>query len=198
VAGTPTVVLNSSLIDGDFDDAMKFCHEVLPTVRARLPRTRFVLASRSPEITSRAAADLVGLEVAPPTTDFRTLCNGQTVAVAPLWAGSDVHSSVLQPMAASLPVVATPRVYEKLLVEAGRDLRTADNPVDFGARVIALLENAALREQVGAHGRAFVEAHFSWAVCTTPLDEILGSLVARTPDPQGSAPATPVSARLGA
>ena len=196
--GHPTVVLNSSLLEGEFEDAVRFCREILPAVRLRVPETRFVLTSRSSDVTARAAAELVGLEVAATSADFRTLSNGRTVAVAPMWSGSDVHGSVLEPMAARLAVVATSKACERLAVDGGRDLCTAGEAPEFAARVVELLKNMSLREQVAAQGRVFVEAHFSWPVCTAPLEDIVRGVLGGVGGPPSPAAAKTVAAGRGA
>jgi glycosyltransferase involved in cell wall biosynthesis len=99
------------------------------------------------------------------------------VAAAPSGPGFDVRTSVLEPMAAGVPVVTTSAVRDSLRARAGRDLQVADNRLDFALRVVDLLENAGLREEMGTQGRRFIQGNFSWEIFAARVDELLGGAV---------------------
>jgi hypothetical protein len=170
----PTVVFNTPL-NGEVElrDAFGFCRSILPAVRARIPQARVVVSSKE----LPPAGHLAGVEVVSPCADSRPLFHSGAVAVAPLWEGSDVRSSVLEPMAAGVPVVTTSKVRDQLGARAGRDLRVSDDPLGFAMHVIQLLEDAPSRASLGARGRAFVADHHAWSVMTTRLIEVVEATV---------------------
>jgi len=194
----PTVVLNTSLRgEGDRADAVDFCRAIVPAVRARVPQARFVVASRDPVATGRAAKGFIGVELAAPAPDLRLLLHSHAVAAAPLRAGFDVRSSVLEPMAAGVPVVTTSRVRDYLCARPGRDLQVADSSLEFALKVIELLEQSSLREEMGAHGRRFVEANFSWRIFASRLGEILTGVVNGNAGAGTGSEPRPIPAGLG-
>jgi glycosyltransferase involved in cell wall biosynthesis len=171
-----TVVLNTSLNnEASVRDAMDFCRAILPAVRARIPHVRFLLTSR--EAPMAAAAHLPGAEVSAPCTDLRLLLHSQAVAAAPLRAGSDVWTTVLEPMAAGVPVVTTSKVRDRLGAHVGRDLQVADEPMGFAMQLVGLLTDASARAALGGRGRAFVAEHHAWSVTAGRLVEIVESVV---------------------
>ena len=122
----------------------------------------------------------LGVEVLA-AVDPRPLFHGRAVAVAMPGAGFDLRAGVLEPMAAGLAVVTTGRVCERLGACAGRDMQVADRAADMARRVIELLESSTRREEIGAHGRAFVEANFSRDVVMSCLDQHLAAVVGTQP-----------------
>ena len=149
----PTVIFSTSLTDeAEVKDAVDFCESVVPAVRARVPQARFVVASKDPITNPAAAGRLRGVELLP-STDLRLLFHDRAVAAAPLHAGFDVRGSVLEAMAAGIPVVTTGRVREHLGATADFELRVGDTATDFARHVVELLLNNSEREAVGANGR---------------------------------------------
>ena len=73
-----------------------------------------------------------------------------------------IQNKVLEAMAAGLPVVTTSYVNNGLQAEAGRHLLIADEPEQFVAAVIALLNDRAYRRRLGHAGREFVLSHYRW------------------------------------
>ncbi len=180
-AKEPTVILNTSLANkGAIRDLVEFNREVMTTVRARHPRARFVVVSTEAPPAGRPISDLAGIQLAAPVADVRSLLHRATVAVAPLRAGSDVQRSILVPMAAGLPVVATSQA-ARLASGMNSELLVADSPQDLALYVIRLLENPSLVAEVGAHARAFVAANHDWSVTTVRLTEIIADVVKRAP-----------------
>ncbi len=174
----PTVVFSASLNGGpEMNEIVDFCRSIIPAVRARVPQARVVIASKEPVSTRSAVDGVDGLEVVAPVTDMRLLFHRHAVAAAPSGPGFDVRTSVLEPMAAGVPVVTTSAVRDTLRVRAGRDLQVSDNRLDFAQRVVDLLENAGLREEMGTLGRRFVQANFGWEIFAARVDDLLGGAV---------------------
>ncbi len=194
---TPDIVLSIGPNgDAELRDAADFCRHVVPAVRSRMPAARFIVASKDPLTSGRIAAQLVGVEVAAPVSDLRLLLHTQVVGAAPLRNGSDLRSGALEPMAAGVPVVATSTVRDQLAAVDGRDLRVADDPLEFAFHVIQLLESPSARQQMGAQGRRFVQTHFSWDVFAARLGDVLeGALGPITPVPPPGP--NPIAAALG-
>lgn len=179
----PTVVLTTTGEAGHAADVSGLLRQVVPMVRARVPRVRFIVSLRDRLAESRSAMGVRGVEVAGPTTDLRTLFHSHAVAAVVETPGVDLRSSVLEPMAAGVPVIGAPRLGDQLGEEGAEALVVAESGRDFGLRIIELLEDATLREQLGARGRDYVSAHHAWSVVTPKLGEILEGLRKSEPRP---------------
>ena len=191
------MIFSTSLTDeAEVRDAVDFCESVVPAVRARVPQARFVVASKDPITNPAAAGRLRGVELLP-STDLRLLFHDRAVAAGPLHAGFDVRGSVLEAMAAGVPVVTTGRVREHLGATADFELRVGDTTAEFARHVVELLLNNSEREAVGANGRRFVRANFSWEVFGTRLETLLTGAVKGRATANGGPEPRPIPAAFG-
>ena len=193
----PTVIFSTSLNDeAEVKDAVDYCESVIPAVRARVPQARVVVASKDPIGNPGAAGRLRGVEMLV-STDLRVLFHDRAVAVAPLHAGFDVRGSVLEAMAAGIPVVTTGRVRDHLGATADLELRVGDTPTDFARHVVELLLSNSHRQDVGPNGRRFVRANFSWEVFGTRLETLLTGAVKGQVRANGEPESRPMPAAFG-
>ena len=88
--------------------------------------------------------------------DLATLA-GAGVFLAPVTGGSGVKLKVLDGMALSCPVVATPKALEGLSARANRDLIVAPNPKAVLATAIKLRGRPLLRAKLARRARAYLE-----------------------------------------
>jgi glycosyltransferase involved in cell wall biosynthesis len=195
---TPTVVFSVSLAsDAALKGIVDFCRSIIPAVRARVPKARIVLASRDAAPAGAVDDRVDGLEVLAPITDLRPLFHRHAVAAAPSGPGFDVRAGLLEPMAAGVPVVTTSSGADAVRARAGRDLHVADNRLDFSLRVVELLENDSLREEVGARGRSFVQDTFAWDVFGARVEEVLARAAVKGEDSDRGSDPNRIPARSG-
>lgn len=185
---SPTVVVAAPSGDAArIRDVGRFCRAFLPAIQTKVPSVRMVVVSRE-SIPTSLVAELQGAEVAAPVSDLRRFLHGQVVAVAPLGSDVDVRAAIVEPMAAGVPVVATPALCQQVGATAGRDLLVADQPVDFAREVARLLESASLRRELADQGRRFAESSCSWGVYAARVTEVIERVLKL---PQSAAPAPP-------
>ena len=85
---------------------------------------------------------------------------------------------LIQYMACGLPVVASPVGVNRTIVQHGVNGFLADSPEEWKHALRTLLNDAALRQRMGAAGRARVEQHYCLQVTAPGLINILQSLPA--------------------
>lgn len=141
--------------------------EALSIVRTTVPHARLVLVGDGPERQAiDAAAERFGVRDAVFVTGYRADVH-QLLPAFDVYVNSSVSEgislTILEAMAAALPVVATNVGGTPEVVAPGvtGDLVPARAPADLAAAVVRLAADAGLRRQMGAAGRARVEREFT-------------------------------------
>lgn len=184
----PTVVFNASLEDdGHLSKDSDFWRVVVSSVRRRIPEARFVITGR--ELGNGVSSDsrFVGCEVLGTIGDARNLYHDRTVVAAPLREVVDLRGSVLEAMAAGIPVVTTSRIRDELRARAGADVLVADAPAEFAQHLVELLEDGPRRNDLGAQGKRFAQSNFRWDIVGARLEELLAGVVKSHVRPESSA-----------
>jgi sugar transferase (PEP-CTERM/EpsH1 system associated) len=169
------------------DAACWFSEHVWPLVRRRHPDARLRLVGRQPTPEVSRLAKLPGVEVVGQVPDVRPYVAAAAVAVAPLRIARGLQNKVLEGMAMAKPVVASPQALTGLNNKLDIPTLTASERQEWAEQVGRLLGNPALRRQLGAAGRSYVETYHDWDRCLEPLGPILG-LPAAEAVPTGEAP----------
>ena len=158
-----TLVYNGALTYLANADAMWFfLTEVMPLIRAQRPKATFKITG------STDGVDLTRLPLGKHVTlteyldDVRPTVAGSWVCVVPLRVGGGTRLKILEAMALGTPVVSTSKGAEGLEVVSERDILIADNPGQFAAQTVRLLQDRTLRERLARAGRALVEAKYGW------------------------------------
>jgi glycosyltransferase involved in cell wall biosynthesis len=90
--------------------------------------------------------------------------------------GAGVKNKLLAALAMNKAVVATRLSVEGLDLRQNKDLLLADDPAEFAASVIQLIENADFARQLGQSGQAAVKDKYSWEHSARLLEETLHSV----------------------
>jgi len=163
--------------------ALHLVNEIMPAVWHERPDAEVWLVGKDPAPELRALAERR-------TGQGRVVVTGEVpamqeyiqraaVAVAPLLYGAGIQNKVLEAMACATPVVASPQASQSLAAVPGQDFLPAATPAEFAGSILALLQSAALRQEVGCAGRRFVEAHHSWDSAAAALQHIYANAIAR-------------------
>jgi sugar transferase (PEP-CTERM/EpsH1 system associated) len=159
------------------EGATWLAREVWPLVRRRRPDAWLRLVGSSPTRAVRRLADEgVGIEVTGHVADVRPYLWTAAVAVAPLLTARGIQNKVLEAVAAGLPTVVTPGVFEGLPVEVRAACLAAPSARAFADAIIALL-NRSPNERRALAGAADLTA-LSWARTLEPLRDMLTEAVA--------------------
>lgn len=157
-----TVIFAGSLRYGPNHEAMRwFVGRVWPRVLAERPNARLFITGAHDDRPLPAAAHVerVGF-----VADLRPLLGAAWLAVAPIHTGGGTRVKILEAMAAGVPVVATAKGAEGLEATPGEHLLVADDPDDFAARVLVVLNEPLLRARLAAAARALVGARYDWRI----------------------------------
>jgi glycosyltransferase involved in cell wall biosynthesis len=154
-------------------DAVRwFAERVYPRVRAARPDVGFDVIGARPPREIRALADGAnGIHVAGYVADPSASLE-RAVVVVPVQAGSGMRVKILTALAQALPVVSTTVGCEGIAVEPGVHLLVADDPADFAAATLRLLNDRAAADQLGVNGRRLIEERYDYRQVYAPLDRI--------------------------
>jgi glycosyltransferase involved in cell wall biosynthesis len=94
--------------------------------------------------------------------DIRQVVSSSAVCIVPIRQGSGTRLKILEAMALGVPVVATRKGAEGLDVADGEHVLLADDPGEFAAKVMSVLQDTALRERLRGHARRLVEQRYDW------------------------------------
>jgi glycosyltransferase involved in cell wall biosynthesis len=100
--------------------------------------------------------------------------NQARVAVVPLRIARGVQNKVLEALAMSKAVVASPEPLVGLAAKDGTHLFEADSAEQWVRCVIQLLDDPSLRADIGLAGQAYVSTNHRWDQCLAGLLPFLG------------------------
>jgi sugar transferase (PEP-CTERM/EpsH1 system associated) len=152
-----------------------FALHVMPRVREAVPSAKFVIVGARPSGEVQKLVDLPGVEVTGAVPDVRPYLAHAHVAVAPLRIARGVQNKVLEAMAMTKAVVATPAAVEGIDFANPEELQVAESEKEFASRVIRLLSQDIPASAV--ESRQWVTERYDW---NRNLDRI-GALLESVP-----------------
>jgi glycosyltransferase involved in cell wall biosynthesis len=155
----PTLIFFGNLAYAPNADAAHFLvADIFPLVRQRLPNARLLLVGNAP---SPSLAG-VGVTVTGRVPDLRPYIAEADVFICPLRFGAGIKNKMLEAMAMGKPAVATLLSADGFAMRSGEHVLFGTTAAELAEAAIRLLQDAALRAQMGAANRALVEAQYSW------------------------------------
>lgn len=145
-------------------DAARFlAQEIFPQVRSHYPDSRLMLVGSRPVSEVLELNQLPNVVVTGAVPSMADYLHRATVCVIPMRTGFGIKNKTLEAMAAGTPVVASDRGLEGLTLDPDRPCALrANNPTEYSAAILQLLDNMALRESISHQARAYIERDFTW------------------------------------
>jgi sugar transferase (PEP-CTERM/EpsH1 system associated) len=156
---------------------IEFCRDVLPSVQARRPGTRFQIIGAEPPEHIRDLGKLPGVSVTGSVPDVRPLVRRAALTVAPLRIARGTQNKILESMSMGVPVVSSLEASGGVDAVAGEHLLVASNPQEMTESVLRLVGDSQERPRLAAAGRARVLSNHSWSASMRRLDEIVSRTV---------------------
>ena len=145
-----------------------FLNEVMPRLRATIPRVRLCIVGRRPpdSILARRRPDV---EITGAVDDLRPYLERAAAVVVPLRIGGGTRLKILEAMAMGKAVVSTSLGAEGLDVVPERDLCIADDAAGFAEQIGHLLDEPERADRLGVAARRLVESRYGWAASVARL-----------------------------
>ncbi|MBX2870314.1 MAG: glycosyltransferase family 4 protein [Acidiferrobacterales bacterium] len=161
----------------NIDGAVRFCNEVLPLIKKRIPDIRFYIVGTSPTPDVLALAKDPAVIVTGRVPDLRQYMLQAEVAIAPMRITAGLLNKVLEALSMGLPLVATPQANEGIEAEDGSEIIIAASNEKFAEQIIELLNDAERREALGIAGRRFILEKWTWEAHLEDLEQMFIELV---------------------
>lgn len=159
------------------DGVQYFIQKIWPRILAIRPGTQFIVVGGS-AAPALKALESSGMKLVGSVEDLRPYLARAAVVVVPLRLGSGTRLKILESWAMARPVVSTSLGAEGLQSVAGQHLLIADDPDEFAAAVVRVLNEPELAMRLGAAGRDLVSKSFSWQGAAETLSGFLLRAVA--------------------
>ena len=150
-----------------------FCREVWPEIHRQQGHTRLSIVGRRPVSAVRRLGTIPGVEVVGEVPDVRPYYSRAAVVVAPLRIARGIQNKLLEAMAMSKALVASPACLQGVHAQPDVHLLRADSAKDWQQTILRLINSPGLRRQLGQAGRRFVEDRHRWDHCLEPLGRLL-------------------------
>ena len=160
----------------NIDAVLWFGQQVWPLIQAQRPQTTLAVVGQRPHARLDLLRDAPGVTITGYVDDVRPYIAGAGVYVAPLRVGGGTRLKLLEAMAMGKAIVSTTVGAEGFPVVHGQELMLADEPAEFAAAVLNLLEQPTRRGELGAAGQAFAQANYGWDALVPQLEKIYRNL----------------------
>jgi len=155
------------------DAAIHFAENILPLIQQRRPDVQFWIVGKDPTAKVRRLSEHTGVHVTGGVPDVRPYLEKAGIFVCPLRYGTGVKNKLLAALAMQKPVVATRQSLDGLDLREDEDLLVADEPAEFAAKVVQLIEDTDHGPRLARSGRALVRDRYSWESSARILEDVL-------------------------
>ncbi len=153
--------------------ATYFATKVFPIIKKEIPDAKFKIIGANPrKDLFDAVKNIAGVEITGKVDDVREFMKDCKVSVCPVKIAGGVQNKILEAMSMGIPVVTTPEGAEGIGAEENI-LAVAKSNEDYAQKVISLMYNSDLNNEIGCKSRKFVDENFSWEKVGNIFDELL-------------------------
>ncbi len=160
------------------DAILYFYNEIFPLIKESVPNVKFYVVGNSPPKNIQNLASNGDIVVTGRVEDVRPYFDNSAVFVCPLRSGSGMQAKILEAMAMGVPVVTTSMGVTAFDAFIDKDIMVADDPKLFANKVIKLLKDRELRQNIALNARHLVEEKYGWSSIVERFDKIYENALA--------------------
>mgnify|MGYP000034595802 CR=1 FL=1 len=150
-----------------------FVDAIWPAIKAHFPQLKFYVVGGNPSKEIKALNNKNGVVVTGRVKDIRPYIDKAQCVVASMQIARGIQNKVLEAMAMSKTIVMTSLAAEGILLPKNQEKYIANDPALFAEKVIELLNEISVANQIGDENRTWVEEHYRWNNVLNTLPELL-------------------------
>lgn len=151
-----------------------FMREMYPYIKMKVPNIKVLFVGKDPppSIVKYGQREPSSILITGTVPDVRKYIGSAAVVIVPLRIGGGSRLKILEAMAMKKPVVSTTVGAEGLMVESGKNIIIADDPIAFSNRVITLVKDERAQNELGKAGWRVVKEMYDWDVLARKQDAV--------------------------
>ena len=164
-AGSKNIVTLGTLHYPPNADGIRwFFNEVFPLVQKRVPDAILTIIGKNPpqDFLELAERNPGTIKVTGYVDSLVPYLEESALMVVPVRAGGGMRVRILEAFAYAMPVVTTTVGLEGIHGTPDHDVIVADDPADFAACTIELLEDSSMQEKLATNGRELATSKYDW------------------------------------
>ncbi len=158
------------------DAAMYFAKEIFPLILKKDSEIKFYIVGQYPPLKIKQLAN-DNIIVTGFVKDIKQHYLMSSVNVAPMRFGAGTLNKVIESIALGVPVVASSIAVAGLPKELERFVFVADTPMDFSEKVIEIMNNDKIRNELMAEGKDVIKNLLSWESIVKNFEDNLKKLL---------------------
>lgn len=174
----PRIIFSGNMAYAPNIHAINWFVEIcLPIIQKLIPEISLIIAGANPPKPILNLSKIKGITVTGFVDSMAEVLNQASVAIAPMQSGSGMQNKILEAMACELPIVTTSLGLGSIKARSEKEIFIADNPEEFAEKIIYLLENPQLANEIGQKARDFVIQNHSWESTANQIEDIYKQLI---------------------
>jgi len=158
----------------NIDSVLYLVNRVLPIVRRKRPQTSLLISGVDPTARVRDLARQDPLiTVTGWVRDIRISYASARIFAAPMQIGTGLQNKLLEAMAMGIPCITSALANNAVGASPNEEVLIGENPEQYAAHILELLNDPALRQRIATNGNRFVRTQFDWDVAAGKLDTLI-------------------------
>jgi polysaccharide biosynthesis protein PslH len=151
-----------------------FIQSVFPLVLEKLPQAHLTVIGKNPpdDFLHEAGRIPGSLTVTGYVPDLKPYFSDAAVIVVPVRNGGGMRVRILEAFAYGMPVITTSAGLEGIDANVDHDILVKDDPVEFAAAIVHLIQNPELQDRLAINGRKLAEEKYHWRVALRLVDQV--------------------------
>lgn len=147
-------------------------NKILPVLRKTKPDIRILISGATPDKRVRAV-ESENIHISGWVDDIRESYASARIFIAPMQIGTGLQNKLLEAMSMRIPSITSKLANNALEAAHNRDILIGENPEDYAAHIIRLLEDQDFADTIAQNGYDFVHRNYNWESATAELDKMM-------------------------
>lgn len=174
----PSLIFTGVMSDRkNIEAVLHFCSKIYPDVKKEYPNVKLYVVGKDPvskirELSLKDSSIIVTGFV----HDMRPYLLQSSIFVCPHISGSGIKNKVLEAMSIGKPVITTPLGILGIKATSNIDVIIAKSDNEFSTKIIEVLSNYELRQNLGDNARKLIVSQYSWEHTTRMISDLLNDV----------------------